>query len=369
MSPTTARATSARTSTTAARDATVFLNGKWLSHPTTGTERYANEILRLWAEEDRTDLVLVLPADATVPEWASSVRQVRSRARGVLFEQIVLPARTVGRSLVSLAGPAPALKRRQLVVIHDASVFVIPSTYSRRFVLAYRLLYRTVARSADRVVTVSRFSAEELARFLRVPAGGLPVVPGSWEHMARARPAAPVLALPPQPFALFLGTPAAHKNLHPTLAAFDAAGVDCLVVGPRARAGVFGAAEGGAGAHIRMTGRLSDDELAWLLRRAGALVFPSLYEGFGLPVLEAQSQGCPVIASSAAAIPEIGGEGARYYDPARPEDAVAAFAELQDGEARRRLVQAGARNLERFSWTDSAASLATLAELRAPARR
>jgi glycosyltransferase involved in cell wall biosynthesis len=102
-------------------------------------------------------------------------------------------------------------------------------------------------------------------------------------------------------------------------------------------------------------GRISDREVAWLYRHADALVFPSRYEGFGLPVVEAQRLGCPVASSNAASLPEVAGGGAAYFDPDDPESLRAALDSLavdRDGWAAR-----GRANAERFRWADTAAAV------------
>ncbi|MGN6408290.1 MAG: glycosyltransferase family 4 protein [Curtobacterium sp.] len=339
---------------------TVAVNGKWLSHALTGTERYAGEILRAWCARG-ADLELIVPRDAVLPDWVRGVRVRRSRFRGQLFEQVVLPLTTVGRTLVSMGGPAPLLKRRQVVVLHDASVFVVPGSYSRRFVTWYRVMMRAVSRGGARLVTVSAFSAGELAGALRLPPDRFTVVPGAGSHLRTAEEAAPPQEVPER-FALFLGTPAPHKNIGPMLAAFAEAEIPTVVVGAASRTDIFGfGASGARPGSVVSVGRVDDRAVVWLLRRATALVFPSRYEGFGLPVIEAQEVGCAVVASSAAAMPEVGGDGALYFDPARPGDAVAQFQRLADAATREDLVDRGARNARRFDWEASADALARIA--------
>ena len=99
--------------------------------------------------------------------------------------------------------------------------------------------------------------------------------------------------------------------------------------------------------------QLSDAELLHVLGNACALVFPSLYEGFGLPLVEAQAVGCPVIASHRGSIPEVGGDSALYFDALDPASAVELVTGLDDVE-RARLIGLGRRNVERYTWDASA---------------
>src|SRR5215217_7778869 len=116
---------------------TIHVNGKWLASPITGTQRYANEIARelMIASDGTYDLVLHLPANAELPEWAlSGCTTVRHGSSGIGFEQLTLPFRTRRELLLNFGGPAPLLKFRQLVVMHDAATMRYPKSFSTLFV-------------------------------------------------------------------------------------------------------------------------------------------------------------------------------------------------------------------------------------------
>jgi glycosyltransferase involved in cell wall biosynthesis len=107
----------------------------------------------------------------------------------------------------------------------------------------------------------------------------------------------------------------------------------------------------GRPANLRLLGRVSDDDLAKLLSGAVCFLFPSRIEGFGLPAIEAMTQGCPVIASTAPCLPEICGEGAILADPDRPEAWIAAVSQLRhDQQQRRRMIENGRRCAAKYSW-------------------
>lgn len=349
------------------RRQTVYLNGKYAGHATTGTERFAHEVTRrLLAAQDRPT-VLLLPRGVEPPEGVDPSRCRHLPLRGNAFEQIALPLATLGALLLNLGGPAPLLKRRQLVTMHDATPFRAPSTFSRVFVLWYRLLYTVLARTAEHLVTVSRFSAGELADVLGVPASRFVVTGCGTEHLpapgAGARPAN--LPAGVTSFVLLLGTLARHKNVVPVAHSLSRAGIDVVVVGSLGRPEVFGGTSSGwsnSAGRVHVLGRLPDDAIGWLYRNAEVFVMPSWYEGFGIPVVEAQASGCPVIASYAASLPEVGGDGAAYFDPGSPEQVVALASRITglDGERRRELVERGRRNAERFSWEAVARTIAAL---------
>uniref|UniRef100_A0A5Q5CD67 Glycosyl transferase, group 1 n=1 Tax=Mycobacterium sp. (strain JLS) TaxID=164757 RepID=A0A5Q5CD67_MYCSJ len=333
----------------------VHVNGKWLAQPLTGTQRYATEMVRRLVAAEAVDLVLHVPRGVDVPPWASAPRVLTRHAPvgGVVFEQLYLPVVTAGRMLLNFAGPAPLLKRCQLVTMHDATAFRHPHTFRRLFVAFYFVMYMLLARTARQVVTVSEFSAGELAEVLRVDRRRFLVIPCAADGLARITPVRPDLDVDGGQY-LVVGTLARHKNLTGAVAALTSSGRDVVVVGAAGREQVFSAASGLESA-ATVAGRLTDAELAWLYRNSRALVFPSKYEGFGLPVLEAQILGCPVICSSAAALPETGGGGALYFDPDDTEDLLRRVEEFEVGDDLAGLLRdRGRANAQRFSWQLSA---------------
>jgi glycosyltransferase involved in cell wall biosynthesis len=222
-------------------------------------------------------------------------------------------------------------------------------------------MYRVLARRAVRVLTVSQFSADELGRVLHVEPARVSVVPNGSDHVDRVVAARPDLAAypgiaPEAAWVLCVGTFARHKNLGPALDALEAADIPSVVVGARGSAAVFAEAHAGQWSRAIVAGRLSDQELVWLYGHATALVFPSLYEGFGIPVVEAQRLGCPVVALDTGPMREVGGDAVMLCDPRQPQQVVEAVRRLV-GEPglRAQAVEAGRHNAERFRW-DLAAS-------------
>lgn len=344
----------------------VMINGKWLSAQPSGMQRYAGEVARRVMDLDPAARVVV-PRDAVIPDWLSAARVIRCRTRGIVFEQLLLPWHARGAMLLNLAGPAPLIKRDQLVVMHDVTPARFPKTFSRAFVLWYSLLYRVLARRARHLATVSEFSRGELAEVLHVDPARFALAPNGHEHAFAARADADEITLGTElaahathDYVLCVGNLTPSKNLAPVTRALAAAGIPVVVVGAAGSRRVFAHESSLDVPGIHLAGRLSDGELALLLRNARALVFPSLYEGFGLPLVEAQALGCPVIASDRASIPEVAGDGAVYFDPLRPEDAVRRVNEL-DADQRKRLVASGRRNIARFSWDRTAEVLLELA--------
>ena len=216
-------------------------------------------------------------------------------------------------------------------------------------------------RLCDRVITVSESTANDLRTYLTVPPGKLVTIHeggGRLDGVDSDLSVRSQLSLEAGRFFLCVGFFKDIKNPWRILSAYRAyrevAGAEVLplvctgaVVGHRARR-IERAARATPG--VRLAGRVSDSALAALYRSATALVFPSLYEGFGLPILEAQSLGCPVITSSVSSMPEVAGSGAILVNPLDEGAIRNALLHLHRPDIRERLIALGRRNRKRFSW-------------------
>jgi glycosyltransferase involved in cell wall biosynthesis len=354
--------------TSSGRSAAWTINGRFMRQRLTGVQRYALEIVRAMDDVLTNDrqlagaigLDLVVPPGPAVDEELPGI-EVRMSAfgSGHFWDQVILPFHARD-GVLSLGNFGPIVSSRHVVCIHDANTFVMPESYSFGFRTAYRLLLPLVGRRARKVATVSQFSADMLARHGIAEAGKIVVIPNGHEHVrrwdsARANPGLPIDA--ERPFVLVIGSKARHKNISTVLSisdALDKAGVDIVVAG--GSSGIFAASgESRAGRNVRNVDYVTDDDLAALYNRALCLVFPSRIEGFGLPVLEAMACGCPVIASHAASLPEVGGDAVLYADPDRPDQWLAAIVQLLRDPAKcGELKEKGRVRAGMFSWRRSA---------------
>ncbi len=341
----------------------VVINGRFLQQPVTGVQRYAREVLSALDELPPSGLALELlaPAGTVLPPLRHIRARCVGRLQGHAWEQVELPWHARGRLLWGLTSTGPLCTLRQSITVHDAAVRRMPGTYSRAFRWWYRLLLARLGPRLPLVMTVSHFSGAEAQACFDVPPQRLRVSHEGWQHLLREQEAAAasdVVArhgLAGQPFVLAVSSPTPNKNFRcivEALAQMGAAAPRCVVVGSAA-AGVFrGEAPPSALMHI---GRVSDAELLALYRQAAAFVFPSFYEGFGLPPLEALSQGCPVLASNAAAVREVCADAALYFAAERPDELAAQLTRLlADPPLQRRLGTAGRLRAGAFSWQSAA---------------
>lgn len=329
-----------------------------------GTETYAAGLLDgLAAAAPEDEFVVFVNSEASgwpLPPAGRFERVVcpvraSSRLARYRFEQLRLPGllRRHSVQLVhSLGYVAPLLPGVPSVVsVLDLNFRALRDAmpWARR--MALELFVGGSARRADHVITISEFGRREVLSAYRVDPNRVTAVLLAGGD-GRPRSAAPSPVNPG--YVVAFSSPFPHKNISRLAAAMRIArerqGVTqrLVVVGHRPP-------EAPAEPWIEYTGYLDSSLRDAVVAGADLLAFPSLYEGFGLPVLEAMALGVPVASSSAASLPEVGGDAAVYFDPTSAEDMASVIASLAaDPERRLRLREAGWRNLARFSWRRTA---------------
>jgi glycosyltransferase involved in cell wall biosynthesis len=317
-----------------------------------GWGRYARCLVEALGAEQPDGLFLqVITAGGAGPE--------------VVFEQLRLPValRRSGAAVVHatncflpLMRPCPGV-----VTVHDLAFEVWPKDFAPVTRVKYRVLARLAARSAQRVICPSAFTADDVCSRWGVARERVRVIPEA--------PALPIGSLEPPsgPYLLAVGDLREKKNL----AALVRAWLELHRADEIPHRLVLVGVDSGSGPALRMLaageplelpGYVSDAELDALIRGADLLVHPSLYEGFGLVVLEAMARGTPVLAARATALPETGGDAAAYFDPADPGELTRALRELLLGPAseRVRLARDGLARAAEFSWERAARETAAV---------
>jgi glycosyltransferase involved in cell wall biosynthesis len=267
-------------------------------------------------------------------------------------------------SPVPAAVPPKGPGQRLIATVHDLAFLIHPELYPPRWRLMYRAGLLRIARSADAVIAVSRHTAEDLARRGRIPRSRVHVVPLAAslpKGTADVEEALTRLKVP-TPFVLFVGTLEPRKNVVRLIRAYRrlvARGAPHALVlaGPigwRHQALMKELATEAPG-RIVLTGATSPPDLDALYRGASVFVYPSLYEGFGLPVLEAMGRGVPSVVSISSSLPEVAGEAAIPVDPR----SVAGLAEamervINDRDLAARLRKTGRARAATFSWEETA---------------
>jgi glycosyltransferase involved in cell wall biosynthesis len=350
-----------------------------------GTEVYARELLRALAAEHEdvrftaftgSEAYPVLAAD----QWPSNVAFARVnvsaahkqlRAAAELAALPVAEARAGVDVLHSFGTTSPPLTRSiRVVTVHDLIFKRFPGSFPALSRFGLEALVPLGARRADRVIVVSHAAKADIVRGLALDPDRVDVVYNGLGTTTVTDPPSPSdlrarWRLGEAPVAVTVAAALPHKNIERLLAAFarvepgpDSQLPVLIVAGHPGRIldQLIGCAHRlGIADRVRFTGWLSDSDLEGLYQLASCLVYPSLLEGFGMPVLEGMHRGVPVACSNASSLPEIAGGAAELFDPLDVEAIAAAVGRvLDDGALRRSLIERGRRRAAQFTWQRAA---------------
>jgi glycosyltransferase involved in cell wall biosynthesis len=262
----------------------------------------------------------------------------------------------------------PLVKAAGVVTVHDLAFVKVPETCSEA-VMRYNQTVPAMVQRANRIIVPSRFVAGELAEWLPHEASRIQVVhPGIRRAFLQrggplTEPRRDALHIR-EPYAVFVGNLELRKNVDVLFEAFE----QVLALHPRAQLVVVGAPSVGwdaisarhakllAGDAVRVVGYLPDPEVAAIVRGASVFVYPSRYEGFGIPPLEAMAAGTPVIAAKTSALPEALGEHARFVHPDDVDAIASAIGDHLEGGTDAQTVESARRWAAEFTWARSAAT-------------
>jgi glycosyltransferase involved in cell wall biosynthesis len=333
-------------------DQRVAVNARFHVHKKTGMQRYAHEVSS---------------------RLSSHLREIRPKGSlrgpvGHLWEQFVLPV-AVGKNLLwSPNNTGPISVRRQVCTIHDLIPLDRPEWFSRSFVSWYRWMLPALARSVQHLIAISEYTKSRVVDIFGVSAEKVTVVLNGVGQEFSPRPSPEVtamrtkLGISDQPYLLYVGSLEPRKNLSRLLQAWARVCEAC----PDTQLIVTGLSMKGSRVfsevqlelippRVFFTGYVSAEDLPSLYSGAEAFIYPSLYEGFGLPPAEAMACGTPVITSLGTSLPEVVGDDAVLVDPHNVDSIAAGILEVVRNESlRRQLSVRGLERVKRFSWESSA---------------
>ncbi|MEO8663630.1 MAG: glycosyltransferase family 1 protein [Bryobacteraceae bacterium] len=330
----------------------VTVNARFHVHKKTGMQRYAHEIASRLApgiREIRPDRALKGPV-------------------GHLWEQCYLPS-AVGRSLLwSPNNTGPVAVRHQVCTIHDIIPIDHPEWFNRSFSAWYKWLLPRLTRSVQHIIAISEFTRSRVIEAFGVKPENVSVVlngigpeftPREEDEVERVRG---ILGIPAQPYLLYVGSLEPRKNLARLLRAWDAIqeknpDIQLVLTGLKGGAGVFSNVQfDRIPPRVFFTGYVADEDLPALYSGALAFIYPSLYEGFGLPPAEAMACGTPVVTSVGTSLHEVTGDAAILVDPMSVESIASAITRVIDDETLRREMRVkGLARVQRFTWDGAAA--------------
>jgi len=328
----------------------VLCNTRILGSELTGVQRYLSEILKRAPGVDTL----------TAPSWARG-------PAGHAWEQMVLPTHLRGRQLLwSPSNVGPIAVRRQVVTLHDLATIEFPEGFSTGFRAFYAWLLPRLLPRVDAVITVSHYTrARALDRFGLDP-DRVRAIPLGVDHSRFGpKPTYEIEAFReraklPARYILFLGSLSTRKNIEGLLAAWRIAqsriseDVQLVIAGGAGQSQFKGNGVTELPPRTLLAGRISDRDLPLLLGAATLFAFPSLYEGFGLPPLEAMACGTPALVGNATSLPEVAGDAAILVDPRDPESIAEALTIVDRPSDLKELSRRGRARALEFNWQASA---------------
>lgn len=276
------------------------------------------------------------------------VPQVEEQGISLLHSQYILPWKFCGKLVVT---------------IHDVSFLEHPEWFSPRLRMVKKLLIPRAARRADMVITGSEYSRQAIAKTCNVSLNKIIVTPyaaGAWARRVDADAHNDILQkyFLETPFLLGVGLRGIRKNNQIIIKALDILARQNKI--PHLKLALCGSpeqfpAEVASHPNVQFLGWVPQEDLPPLYALAAAAVYPSVYEGFGLPVLEAMACGCPMICSNVTSLPEVAGDAALQIDPNNAEAWAEAIAKvLLDEVLREKMIDSGLKRAQEFSWERTA---------------
>lgn len=336
----------------------IFINARFLTQETTGVQRFSIEITKKLVKSNVNALVVTSQGVKDKVLAESLGARVIGKNTGHLWEQYDLPRflkRNGNPLLLNLANTAPLFYDNKVSTIHDVAFERFPDSFSKMFQLAYHFAIPRIIKTSKKVITVSEFSKSEIVKLYGVKPGLIEVI-----YNAVVDGFEPKSHNYGEDYILAVSSLSKQKNFPVLIKAFNqiknkeiklylVGSINKNFVDPNLVDAID------SNPNIKFLGRVSDEELVHLYSNAKCFVFPSLYEGFGIPPLEAQACGCPCVVSNSASLPEVCNDSALYFDPTNAGQLIDSIEEVINNHKKRfELINKGFENVARFSWSRSA---------------
>ncbi|MDR1706392.1 MAG: glycosyltransferase family 4 protein [Prevotella sp.] len=346
------------------------VNGRYLTQKATGVHRYAFEICNQLHEME-VDFHVAIPQEIH-SDYKFKFKTVKCGSFSThLWEQISLPRylKSIGSPLlVSFTGCGPLNYNNQIMTIHDVSHERYPEWFSKNYYRFYHFMMPRIGRKAHAVLTVSEFSKSEIVDTLGLDANKIHVVHSNVPFHNKPTKEE-ILNYQPDPdrekYIIVVSTMDPRKNFIRLVEAFEKINdksIKLYIIGMSFKAFNTPDMQKLISENVHLPGYISDDALQKMYQDALLSVYPSLYEGFGLPPLESMTYGCPVINSDIPALREVSGDAALYVDPYNVPDITAQINKLLEDETLRQdLRTKGLNQIKNYSWEKSAKQVYELA--------
>lgn len=326
----------------------------------TGTENYSYQLLKALAKLDQTNNYLVYTRSKIQPNFPKNfifkeIKWPRLWTQGGLSLQTFIDKLDV---LFVPAHTLPLIRKpglKTVVTVHDLGSEYLPSMHQVKQRLYLSFMQKYQLQTADKIIAVSNATKDDLVKRLEIGPKKINVIYEGYNKELFKKTDTEVNSMK---YFLFVGTVQPRKNLERIIKAVAQTDKTLIVAGSRGWMSekIYKLPKQlGIEERVKFLGFVPDEGLPALYSGAIAFLYPSLFEGFGLPILEAQACGCPVITSNVSSMPEVAGKGAVYVNPYSVDDIVEGMQRLQATGYRQQIIQKGFANIKRFSWEKCAA--------------
>ena len=344
----------------------IVINARFLTQNLTGVQRFAIETSLCLKKALGNEVLFLSPNNIVQTDYAKQLdAQVIGKHTGHLWEQIDLPLylHKIGKPLlINLANMAPILYSNKISTIHDVAFLAFPQTFSKSFLYAYRFLIPRILKTSKHIITVSNFSKVEIMNAYQTKENQISVVYNAVNNDFSYKENK---ALKQEKYFLAVSSLNYRKNFKAVLQAFEIYtkskhNEKLFIIGDIKNSNFKGINIEDYKNHpqIKFLGRVSDKELIEYYSNAIGFIYPSLYEGFGIPPLEAQKCNCPVLLSDISPLKEVFKDSGIYCNPYDINDIAIKMAYLVENTDV--YIQKGILNTQRFSWDKSVESLISI---------
>ena len=343
----------------------IVINARFLTQNITGVQRYAIEICKFLPQFIKNkEVVVVTPkADIINQELITKFRIIQfGKLKGNLWEQIELPfflKKNNNPLLINFTGIGPVMYKNKLTYIYDLSFKYYPETFSYFFQKAYNLLIPISGKNSQKVIAISNYVKKDIEHHYNF--SNIEVIYAAQNERFKN------LNLQREKIILAVSSLDPRKNFNRVIEAYSSLKTDYKLVFVGSKSKTFSDLNldnNTKNKNIIFTGYIDDQELIKLYNKASIFIYASLFEGFGMPPLEAQACGCPCLVSDQTSLPEVYLESVEYCDPKSVDDIKDKLKFLIEHKQRRdELVQKGFKNIKRFNWQKSSEKFGSIIEL------
>lgn len=303
----------------------IYINGRFLTQNITGVQRYAIEIVKTLDEylstnelRNKYEFEIICPKNVKQKLNLNNIKIKQiGNLKGHLWEQIELPLYVKDKFLFNFCNCAPIIKKNQVVTIHDAAVCAVPEAYSFLFKIWYRFMFYILGYRTHRIFTDSEFSKKELHKYFYIDLNKISVIYLGVEHILKIEVNEQIFdkfRIERNNYVLAVSSLNPSKNFKLILkVARKLPHVNFVIAGGK-NSNIFKDNGISITDNVKFIGYVTDEELVALYKYASCFVYPSLYEGFGIPPLEAIAFNCPVIVSDVEVFKEIYSNSVIYCD-------------------------------------------------------